>query len=44
MNEAETHAEHIDPAPAAPGWGKIEEIGRVFAGLQKYLYLTEPTP
>ena len=24
MNEAETFAEHIDPALAAAGWGKVE--------------------
>lgn len=24
MNEAETRAEHIDPALAAAGWGKVE--------------------
>jgi len=24
MNEAETRAEHIDPARAAAGWGKVE--------------------
>ena len=25
MNEAETRAEHIDPALAAAGWGVVEE-------------------
>ena len=24
MNEAETHAEHIDPALKAAGWGVVE--------------------
>ena len=83
MNEAETRAEHIDPALKAAGWGVVEgsrvrrefpitpgrieglgkrgnpllrlkyhnsiadavadlgwpdEIGKVFAGFQKYLY------
>ena len=75
MNEAETRAEHVDPALKAAGWGIVEgsrvlreyritegrleghgrrgkpeiadavadlgppeEIGRVFAGFQKYLY------
>lgn len=41
MNEAETRAEHIGPALAAAGWGQPEKIGRVFAGFQKYLYLTD---
>ena len=36
MNEAETRAEHIDPALAE--LGKPEEIGKVFSGFQKYLY------
>src|SRR5660397_167856 len=75
MNEAETRAEHIDPALKAAGWGVVEgsrilreypitpgriegagrrgkaiiadavadlgrpdEIGKVFAGFQKYLH------
>jgi len=69
MNEAETRAEHIDPALKAAGWGVVEEelgqekltpllrlkyqdstaeavadlgkpdeIGKAFAGFQKYLY------
>ena len=75
MNEAETRAEHIDPALKAAGWdvvegsrihreypitqgrlegagrrgkaitadavadlGRPDEIGKVFAGFQKYLY------
>lgn len=31
-------------ADAVADLGKPEDIGRVFAGFQKYLYLTEPTP
>jgi Holliday junction resolvasome RuvABC endonuclease subunit len=65
MNEAETRAEHIDPALTAAGWGVVDgsrvlreyritlgriegpavddlgrpdDIGRVFAGFQKFLY------
>jgi type I restriction enzyme R subunit len=30
MNEAETRAEHIDPALAAAGWGQVDG-SRVFA-------------
>ncbi len=66
MNEAETRAEHIDPALAAAGGGKVEgslirreypitlgrlegagkrgkpdEIGRLFSGFQRYLYLAQ---
>jgi len=45
MNEAETRAEHIDPALAAAGWGVVDDLGQldeikhVFAGFQKYLYI-----
>ncbi len=28
MNEAETRAEHIDPALAAAGWGVVEGAGK----------------
>ncbi|HEV3163294.1 MAG TPA: hypothetical protein VGZ22_04590 [Isosphaeraceae bacterium] len=35
MNEAETRAEHVDPALAAAGWGVVEG-SRI--GFQKYLY------
>ncbi len=40
MNEAETRAEHIDPAlaDAVADLGKPEEIGRLFAGFQNCLY------
>lgn len=44
MNEAETRAEHIDPALAAAGadaitdLGKPEQIAQVFTGFQRYLY------
>jgi hypothetical protein len=41
MNEAETRAVHIDPALKTPGWGDLgapEDIGRVFAGFQRFLY------
>jgi len=34
MNEAETRAEHIDPALKAAGWGVVEG-----SRIQKFLYV-----
>ena len=31
MNEAETRAEHIDPALAAAGWGVVEGTSVLYA-------------
>ena len=49
MNEAETRAEHIDPALKAAGWGVVEgsrvlregtptQVRAVFVGFQRHLY------
>jgi hypothetical protein len=41
MNEAETRAEHIDRR-RRDRYRKPDEIGKVFAGFQRYLYATVP--
>ena len=40
MNEAETRAEHVDPALAGAGWGVVagSRVRRIFADFQRYLY------